>query len=359
LVRVTRTYPTRDGALAGSLKYPGPVEARTGTRNGEARRGGRAAAPGGEPAAAGTRRFGGDGVAAAAPAAARRPAWLALLVASRPRQWIKNLLVLAVPAAAGALGDAEVIRDTALALVAFCLASAGTYLLNDVADRDADRAHPVKRLRPIAAGEVGPGTATAAAVVALLAAVAVAAAAEPALAGVVGAYVVLTTAYSRRLKHVPIFDIAVVAAGFFLRAVAGGVAADLYISKWFLILAGGGSLFLVTAKRYAELREAGGAATARRVLAEYSEDYLRAMLATTAGVVVVAYCIWCFEERGGHAQTWVTSASAVPFVLGIMRYGLLVDQGHGEEPEQVLLGDATLLALAAAWLALLVLGSAW
>ncbi len=194
---------------------------------------------------------------------------------------------------------------------------------------------------------------------ALLAGIAVAAVAEPALALVVGAYVVLTTAYSRVLKHVAVFDIAVVAAGFFLRAVAGGVAAEIFISKWFLILAGGGSLFLVTAKRYAELRAGGDPARRRPVLAEYSEDYLRAMLATTAGVIVVAYCIWCFEARGGHAQSALTSASAVPFVLGIMRYGLLVDQGHGEEPEQLVLGDRTLLGLAVCCLALLAAGAAW
>lgn len=288
---------------------------------------------------------------------ARRPPWRALLVSVRPRQWIKNVLVLAVPAAAGALGDADVLGDTALAFAAFCLASAGTYLLNDVADRDADRRHPVKRFRPVAAGEVSAVTATVTAVVLLAGACVVGWLAAPGLAAVVAAYVVLTTAYSRGLKHVPIFDIAAVASGFFLRAVAGGVAADLFISKWFLIVSGGGSLFLVTAKRYAELRRGGGAT--RRVLSEYSEDYLRAMLATTAGVVVVAYCIWCFEERAGVAPSALTTASAVPFVLGMMRYGLLVDHGHGEEPEVLLLSDRTLLALAVTCLALLGLGTVW
>ena len=291
------------------------------------------------------------------PPRARRSGPRALLVATRPRQWIKNALVLAVPAAAGKLADADVAADTALALAAFCLASAGTYLLNDVADREADRLHPVKRSRPVAAGELSVGVATAAGVAALVLACAVALLAEPALVLVVAAYVTLTTAYSHGLKHVAIFDIAAVAAGFFLRAVAGGVAADLYISKWFLILSGGGSLFLVTAKRYAEKRGAPDGSS-RRVLAEYSEDYLRAMLATIAGVVVVAYCIWAFDERGGAGATWPTAASAVPFVLGIMRYGLLVDQGHGEEPESVLFGDRTLLGLAVACVALLALGSA-
>lgn len=290
------------------------------------------------------------------PVRPRRGPALALLVAMRPRQWIKNLLVFAVPAAAGELAAGGVLADGTIAFVAFCLASAGTYLLNDVADREADRVHPVKRYRPIAAGEISPGTATAAAVAALVLACAVSLLSVPELLLVVVAYIALTTAYSRVLKHVPIFDIAAVAAGFFLRAIAGGVAAELFISKWFLIIAGGGSMFIVTAKRYAELREApdGGS---RRVLAEYSEEYLRALLATIAGVIVVAYCIWSFEGRGEHSAAWPTSASAIPFALGVMRYGLLVDQGHGEEPEALLLGDRTLLGLAAACVGLLVLGT--
>jgi len=295
--------------------------------------------------------------ASSAPREGGRSPARALVVAARPRQWIKNLLVLAVPAAAGMLDEPAVLRDAALAFVAFCLASAGTYLLNDLQDREADRRHPVKRLRPIAAGEVAPTVAAIAAGVALVAALAVAAAAELELAGVVAGYVALTTAYSIAIKHVPIFDIAVVASGFFLRAVAGGVAADIFISKWFLILSAGGSLFVVTAKRYAELRAGGAEADrSRRVLAEYSEDYLRAMLATIAGVIVVAYWIWAFETRAGETPSFFKAASSVPFVLGIMRYGLLVDQGHGEEPEQVLLGDRTLLGLVAVCIGLLALG---
>ena len=293
--------------------------------------------------------------AAASPRQSRSPA-RALVRAMRPRQWVKNGLVFAVPAAAGALGRGDVFLDTLTAFVAFCLASAGTYLLNDLADVEADRLHPVKRTRPIAAGEVSERTAMIAAVVSLVLACAVALLAGVGLLAIVAAYIGLTTAYTRVLKHVPIFDIAAVAAGFFLRAVAGGVAADLFISKWFLILAGGGSLFLVTAKRYAELRAAPDAALQRPVLAEYTVEYLRTMLGTIAGVIVVAYCIWAFEREGGHS--WATAASAVPFVLGIMRYGLLVDQGHGEEPEQVLFRDRTLLGLAATCLALLALGTA-
>jgi decaprenyl-phosphate phosphoribosyltransferase len=189
----------------------------------------------------------------------RRAGSRALVRAVRPRQWIKNGLVLAVPAAAGVLFDSEVLRSTTLALLAFCLASAGTYLVNDVADRDADRLHPVKRTRPIAAGEVSARTATIAAIGAFALACGVALPAGVALLLVVVAYIGLTTAYSYGLKRVAIFDLAAVAAGFFLRAVGGGAASDIHISKWFLILAGGGSLFLATAKRYPELRAGGDA----------------------------------------------------------------------------------------------------
>ena len=289
-------------------------------------------------------------VSSAPAGAVRRSTWRALLAATRPRQWIKNLLVFAVPAAAGMLAEPRVLADTALALVAFCLASAATYLFNDLADVESDRLHPVKRERPIARGDLAPRTAMAAAIVAVVLACAVAAAADLGLLAVVVAYIALTSLYTHSLKHVPVFDIATVASGFFLRAVAGGVAADIFISKWFLILAGGGSLFVVTAKRYAELRADAGA---RAVLVEYSEDYLRALLSTIAGVIVVAYCIWAFEDRGD-----LTAASAILFVLGVMRYGLLVDQGHGEEPEALVLGDRTLLGLAVACVALLVLGAA-
>jgi decaprenyl-phosphate phosphoribosyltransferase len=273
--------------------------------------------------------------------------------ACRPRQWIKNLLVLAVPAAAGTLGDARVLEHALLAFVAFVLVSSGTYLLNDAGDVEADRAHPVKRTRPIAAGEISVRAAVIGAVAAILAGIALAFATAAALGGVVTGYAVLTTLYTRVLKHEPVFDIATVAAGFFLRAVAGGAASDIGISRWFLIVAGGGSLFLVVGKRYAEV--VGHGETARATLEEYSPEYLRALLSTTAAVTTLAYVLWSFEKHGGSASRW-TAASCVPFVLGIMRYGLLVDQGHGEEPEEILLGDRVLQAIGVAWLALLAVG---
>lgn len=280
----------------------------------------------------------------------------ALVQACRPQQWSKNLLVLAVPAAAGALGEGPVVRDTALALVAFTLVSSGTYLLNDAADVEADQRHPVKRTRGIAAGDVSVRVAVGVGVVLLLAGLAVALAVGLDLFGILALYIALTAAYTLRLKHVPVFDIALVASGFFLRAVAGGVAADLPVSRWFLIVTASGSLFVTIGKRYAEKTGAAAELRTRRVLEHYSADYLRALLSTSAGVLVLAYCLWAFEGRPEDGPSGWTALSAVPFVLGVMRYGLLVDHGHGEEPEQLLAGDRQLQLLALGWLGLILVG---
>lgn len=280
----------------------------------------------------------------------------ALITACRPRQWLKNLLVVAVPAAAGELADPGVLAPTGLAFLAFCLASSATYLLNDLSDAGADRRHPIKRGRPIASGALSPSIAIFAMVLLALVALGLAALASLDLLVGVAGYMLLTTAYSRWLKHEPVFDIATVAAGFFLRAVAGGLAADISVSQWFLIVAAGGSVFVVAGKRYAEWRKgAGDPASTRRVLAHYSGNYLESIATIAAAVTLLAYCLWAFDDSGELASGW-RAASAVPFTLAIMRYGLLVDQGRGEEPEEIFTGDRTLQGIAACWLILLGIG---
>jgi decaprenyl-phosphate phosphoribosyltransferase len=289
--------------------------------------------------------------------AVRRTRLRALLAAARPRQWPRNLLVAAVPAAAGKLGDPTVVLETALAFTAFCLASSAVYLFNDVSDVEADRNHPIKRQRPIASGVLPVRLAIAAAAVLAATALIVALVANVALLGAVLGYMALMVAYSRWLKHEPVFDVAAVAAGFFLRAVGGGIGTGLYISQWFLIVAAGASLFVVTGKRYAELL--GGETenlTTRRVLASYPADYLRSVLSTAASVTVLAYCLWAFEDTGELGTGW-SGASVVPFVLALMRYALLVAQGKGEEPEMLFVHDRALQVLAFAWLAILGTGA--
>jgi decaprenyl-phosphate phosphoribosyltransferase len=274
----------------------------------------------------------------------------ALLRLARPKQWIKNVLVLAAPGAAGVLDQPAALRDTAIAFVCFCLAASGTYYLNDALDVDADRMHPTKRFRPVAAGDVSVRTAIVGAIVLEVLAIALSFLADPELALVIGGYLVLTLAYSTWLKHEAVLDLAAIAAGFVLRAIAGGVAVGVDISPWFLIVAGAGSFFVVTGKRSAEMIELGDdAGTHRRSLDLYSRAFLTYVRAITSSVAILAYCLWAFEEsdRVGDA-TWF-ELSIIPFVLAVFRYALLLDQGRGGAPEELIIGDRTLLAIGAVW----------
>ena len=174
----------------------------------------------------------------------QRPIAVAALVALRPRQWLKNVLVFAAPLAAGSVLEADVFWPTVGAFIAFCLVSSSTYLINDLRDIKTDQQHPTKCFRPIPAGELPPVVATAMAIVLVIAAGVLAYAIRPELAGVIGIYFVFTLSYSLGLKHEPVIELALLSMGFLLRAVAGGVASDLPISQWFLIVAGFGSLFM-------------------------------------------------------------------------------------------------------------------
>ena len=158
---------------------------------------------------------------------------------------------------------------------------------------------------------------------------------------VIGAYVLLTTAYSLWLKHVAILDLVAVAGGFVLRAVAGAAAVEVAVSSWFLIVATLGSLLVVAGKREAELRNGGGVAS-RATLAHYTREFLWFVRASASGAVLVSYCLWAFELHEGLSRL-AFGLSIVPFAVGILRYAMLVDGGVGEEPEETLLSDPTLL----------------
>ena len=293
-------------------------------------------------------------------APARAPRAPALLRLLRPRQWVKNALVFAAPFAAGDLLDGDVPLRTAAAFVALCLAASGTYCVNDAVDAESDRRHPVKRRRPVASGEVAVGTALALGGLLLAAGVAVAAVVDPHLLLVVVCYVGLTVAYSWRLKHVPVLDIAAIAGGFILRAVAGGAAAPVPISQWFLIVTGFGSLFVVAGKRSAEHLDLGDEAGAvRTTLAHYSAEFLRFVRSMAGSACVLAYCLWAFERadelRAG--EVWY-ELSIIPFVLGVLHYALRLEQGAGAAPEDLVLRDRTLQAIGAVWLVVFALGVA-
>ena len=292
--------------------------------------------------------------AGAAPAV---PSARALLRSLRPKQWAKNVLVVAAPGAAGVLSHGDVVGKVALAFVAFCLVSSATYLLNDVRDLESDRRHPTKRHRPIAAGELGVPFALALAAVLFAAGLVCAFVVRPEFLIVVGVYIAITASYTVWLKHVAVVDIVAIASGFILRAVAGGVAADVPLSRWFLIVASFGSLFVVSGKRHGEHIDLGDeGAEVRPTLGAYSRNYLQYVWTMTSGVTVAAYCLWAFEIAPVNETVPFYELSIVPFVTFILRYAMLLEQCHGGAPEDVVLGDRTLLILAAIWAAIFAAG---
>jgi decaprenyl-phosphate phosphoribosyltransferase len=286
----------------------------------------------------------------------------ALVHAARPRQWVKNLLVFVAPAAAGVLRHPDAFLRTLATFGIFCLAASGTYLLNDVVDAEADRLHPDKAHRPIASGALSPSLAAATSAVLLASALAC----SFLLAGwplglVIGIYVVINVAYSLRLKREPVVELAAVASGFVLRAIAGGVATHVGLSSWFLVVISFGALFLVIGKRSAEhatLGEARG--SHRQVLSEYSTSFLEAALTLTAAVTATAYCLWAFDrgglaERAGHRLVWI-ELTVVPMILGVLYVLRLLDAGKGGAPEELALNDHFLQVLGVVWAVCLVIG---
>ena len=278
-----------------------------------------------------------------------------LVKALRPRQWVKNVLVLAAPLASADLGSGSVLTKIALAFVAFCLAASAVYLVNDSIDVAEDRAHPVKCNRPIASGRVPVRLAVGTAAVLFLASLAVSLAASTGLLIVIAVYIAVQLGYCLGLKHQPVIDICIVASGFLIRAIAGGAATGIPLSQWFLLCAGFGSLFMVAGKRYAEfvLAERTGAKI-RRSLESYSASYLRFVWTLSATVLIMMYGLWAFEIRAAHHNSVWSVVSIVPFVVAVLRYAVDVDGGNGGEPEEIALADRVLQVLAVLWLCALV-----
>jgi decaprenyl-phosphate phosphoribosyltransferase len=277
-----------------------------------------------------------------------------VIKAMRPRQWVKNVLVAAAPLAAAGRGVrydySEVATKVGVAFVVFCLAASAIYLINDVRDVEADREHPTKRFRPIAAGVVPEWLAYALAVVLGAASLGISFWLTPNLAVVMGVYIAMQLGYCFGLKHQAVMDICIVSSAYLLRAIAGGAATDIPLSQWFLLTAAFASLFMVAGKRYAELQlaERTGAAI-RKSLESYTSTYLRFVWTLSATSVVLCYGMWAFERDRGSGS-WF-AVSMVPFTIAILRYAVDVDGGLAGEPEDIALRDRVLQLLFLAWIA--------
>lgn len=280
---------------------------------------------------------------------------LGVLKTARPKQWVKNILVLAAPFTAGQIGNGDVLVKALIAFVAFSFVASSIYLVNDAVDVEADKAHPTKRNRPIAAGIVPVPVAYGASVMFLLAGMGVGLLANWQLLVVLGVYAAVQLGYCFAWKHEPVIDLCIVASGFLMRAIAGGVAASIELSPWFLLVTAFGSLFMVSGKRYAEivLFERTGAKI-RSSLKKYSASYLRFVWAASAAILIMTYCLWAFElkMRTGGA-VWAV-ISMVPFVVAVLRYAVDVDGGNAGEPEEIALNDRVLQILGLAWVGTLV-----
>ncbi|RDI67421.1 decaprenyl-phosphate phosphoribosyltransferase [Nocardia pseudobrasiliensis] len=281
-----------------------------------------------------------------------------LVKAVRPRQWVKNVLVLAAPLAAGtipgtdtfAISELTRVLHIGIAFVVFCLAASGIYLVNDSLDVEADRAHPTKRFRPIAAGVVPVPLAYVLSAVLLTGSIVLSFVASWQLAVVMAAYIAIQLAYCFGLKHHAVLDICIVSSGFLLRTVAGGAAANIHLSQWFLLIAAFGSLFMAAGKRYAELKIAlDTGAKIRKSLQYYTPTYLRSVWALSGTAVVVFYGLWAFEAD--HKNNLWFAISMIPFTIAVLRYAVDVDGGEAGEPEEIVLGDRALQALAVACVA--------
>lgn len=280
----------------------------------------------------------------------------ALVRAVRPKQWLKNCLVIGAPLSSGRILEVGILTRTVIAFVAFCLAASAIYLVNDLIDVAEDRLHPTKRFRPIAAGQLSRTTAWIAAVVLGAGGLGLAVSARLPFAALVLVYVASSLAYSRWLRSEPVVELTVVASGFLLRAAGGGVAADLRVSSWFLFVAGFGSLFLVAGKRYCELVADRDPEHRRRSLAAYSPAYLRFIWMSAATTTIMAYALWADQVGRVEDGPWALW-SVFPFVLAILIYAYDIDRGRAETPEDAVLADRGLQVAGLVWFVLFSIGA--
>jgi 4-hydroxybenzoate polyprenyltransferase len=279
----------------------------------------------------------------------RRSLLRAAFVSLRPRQWTKNLLLFAGIVFAAKLGDFTRWVEAVAAFAAYCSASGASYLVNDVRDASHDRAHPMKRSRPIARGELSPRLAGAIAAVLIVLAFALVAPLGVASLLFLATFLALQGVYTLAIKHVVLLDVMAIGGLFVVRAAAGAAAVDVRISPWLLLCTALLALFLALAKRRGELVLVGAEATpGRPVLEGYSLALVDQLVTIVAASTVISYCLYTFTARDSKAMM-VT----IPFVVfGVFRYLLLMHRRDlGEEPEEVLLRDVPILACIAGWTA--------
>jgi len=275
--------------------------------------------------------------------------WLRLF---RPAHWIKNLFVLGPLLFSGRAFDPQALTNALEAFIAFCLVSSGVYAINDVMDRDADRVHPIKRQRPIAAGRIAPRGAILAGLVLMVAGLAVASVVNRAVVLFIALYVAINILYMWRLKGIVVLDVFAIASFFVIRLLTGAAAVEVEPSVWLLLCGGLLALYLGFTKRQHELVLLGDESAGHRgVLSQYTPAFLDQMSTVLLSVTVVSYIMYTLESATANAVGTNLLSYSTAFVLyGVFRYLFLVHQREGGSPTQTLLNDRQLLLVAAGWL---------
>lgn len=265
----------------------------------------------------------------------------------RPKQWLKNVFVLAGIVFSNQLLSIDAWIMTLGAFVAFCCAASSVYVLNDLLDRKADAQHPTKCKRPIASGAIKPTEAVAILVVLIVLALAIPYVLNSSsLMLIIGIYMVMMTAYSSYLKHIVIIDVMIIAIGFVLRAISGALALEVIISPWLVLCTGLLALFLGLNKRKGEMEKLGDNGETRGVLQHYSMQSLVEMLNVITPSIVVAYALYTFNSPVGPIMMLT-----LPFVIyGLFRYIYISDKkAQHDAPELALLTDWPLLVDVMLW----------
>lgn len=288
-----------------------------------------------------------------------------LLRIARPQQWTKNLFVLAPLLFSGRLGDPGAITGAIVAFCCFCLASSAVYVFNDIGDAAADRMHPVKRYRPLAAGTLSPGLAWSWCGLLAVASLLTALAAGTELAGLCGLYLALMAAYCSVLKRVVILDAMLIAIGFVIRVIGGAAAIGVTPSHWLILCAFLLALYLAFAKRRQELLSLGEQASRHRAaLGAYGVTFLDQVSTILLSAIVVCYALYTVSPDTVSRVGSSNMIYGTLFVLyGLLRYLHLVQaSGHGGEPAKLLAGDPPLGGAVVCWVlynAAILYGNAW
>lgn len=282
------------------------------------------------------------------------PSYIRLI---RPKQWVKNVLVFAAPFAAGTLFASDNFLKGLLAFIAFISTSSAIYIINDIRDADRDRLHPLKKNRPIASGSISVRIAvTFAAMLILFSLTLSIAFLSRSFVYIVILYLVSQTLYIFYIKNIPVLELFLVASGFVLRAIAGGAAATVPLSNWFLTVVAAAALFMVSGKRYGETLNQGNSGETRKVLSSYTIGFLRMVWTVSLSASIAFYALWAVELNTSPTSS-VALLSAVPFSIALLSYALKVEQGEAEIPEDLIFRDRMLLAVAITWLFIFSLGT--